>query len=288
MPMTLALTIALLGLTLGAPRPAPQTTPAATPAPLQVMTFNIRYGTASDGENRWELRRDLLYEVLKTEQPDVIGLQEALHAQIDEILAAVPGYAMVGVGRSDGGQAGEYSAILYKRARLTVVTGGTFWLSDTPTIVASKSWGNTIERICTWARFDDKSGRSFYVYNAHLDHQSQPSRERAVGLMLKTIEARDPRAPVIVTGDFNSGESNPAAKAMGVTFRDTFRMLHPQETEVGTFTGFKAGQTKGDKIDYIFVEPGTEVTRAEIVRTARDGRYPSDHFPVVATIRLKP
>jgi endonuclease/exonuclease/phosphatase family metal-dependent hydrolase len=259
----------------------------ATPAPLQVMTFNIRYGTANDGENRWELRRDQLFELIKTEQPDVIGLQEALHAQIDEILAAVPGYAMIGVGRSDGGQAGEYAAVLYKRARLTVVVGDTFWLSDTPTLVASKTWGNNIERICTWARFDDKQGGPFYVYNVHLDHQSQPSRERAVDLLLKTIAARDPRAPVIVTGDFNAGEKNAATAAMTKTFSDSFRLLHPSADEVGTFTGFKTGQTRGEKIDYIFVEPGAEVTRAEILRTSRDGRYPSDHFPVVATVRLR-
>ena len=288
MQLTLALTLVFIGLTIGAPQPpTPPGSTQASPAPLHVMTFNIRYGTAKDGENRWELRRDLLFDVLKTEQPDVVGLQEALHEQIDEILAAVPGYGLVGVGRSDGGHAGEYAAILYKKSRLTVVTGGTFWLSDTPAIVASKSWGNNIERICTWARFADGQGRPFYVYNAHLDHQSQPSRERAVELMLKTIEARDPRAPVIVTGDFNAGEQNPATRRMTATFADSFRLLHPQETEAGTFSNFKPGQT-GEKIDYIFVEPGTEVTRAEIVRTSRDSRYPSDHFPVVATIRLKP
>jgi endonuclease/exonuclease/phosphatase family metal-dependent hydrolase len=286
MPAVLTLVLTCLGLIAG----SPQTGSAAaqsSPAPLQVMTFNIRYGTANDGENRWELRRDQLFELIRTEQPDVIGLQEALHAQIDEMLAAVPGYGMVGVGRSDGGQTGEYAAILYKRSRLTVVTADTFWLSDTPRIVASKTWGNNIERICTWARFDDRQGRPFHVYNVHLDHQSQPSRERAVELLLKTIDARDPRTPVVVTGDFNTGEKNAATVAMTTRFSDSFRLLHPQADEVGTFNGFKAGQTRGEKIDYIFVEPGADVTRAEILRTSRDGRYPSDHFPVVATVRLR-
>jgi endonuclease/exonuclease/phosphatase family metal-dependent hydrolase len=277
----LALAVTLPGLcpTLGQPQSAP--------APLAVMSFNIRYGTANDGENRWELRREQLFDLLKAEQPDVIGLQEALHAQIEEILTAVPGYALIGVGRSDGKQAGEYAALLYKRARLTPAQSETFWLSDTPTEVASKTWGNTIERICTWARFDDKEGRPFYVYNVHLDHQSQPSRERSVALLLKTIEARRPTAPVVVTGDFNSGEQNPAALAMAPRFRDTYRVLNPTATEVGTFSGFRFGRTQGDKIDYVFVEPTAEVLRAEILRASRDGRYPSDHFPVVATVRLK-
>jgi endonuclease/exonuclease/phosphatase family metal-dependent hydrolase len=276
--------LTLFGLAGQAAPPQPAT---SAPASLVVMTFNIRYGTANDGDNRWERRREQLFDLIKAEQPDVIGLQEALHAQIDEILAAVPGYAMVGVGRSDGGQAGEYAALLYKRARLTVRMTDTFWLSDSPRLVASKTWGNTIERICTWARFDDKTGPSFYIYNVHLDHQSQPSRERSVELVLKTIAAREPAAPVIVTGDFNAGEANPATKAMATRFADSFRMLHPQASEVGTFTGFELGKTQGEKIDYIFVEPGTPVTRAEILRAARDGRYPSDHFPVVAELCLK-
>ena len=280
----IAVLLTLFGLVGQAAPPQPAT---SVPASVVVMTFNIRYGTANDGENRWERRREQLFDLIKAEQPDVIGLQEALHAQIDEILAAVPGYAMAGVGRSDGGQAGEYAALLYKRARLTVRMTDTFWLSDSPRLVASKTWGNTIERICTWARFDDKAGPSFYVYNLHLDHQSQPSRERSVELVLKTIAAREPAAPVIVTGDFNAGEANPATKAMATRFADSFRMLHPQASDVGTFTGFELGKTQGEKIDYIFVEPGTPVTRAEILRTARDGRYPSDHFPVVAELRLK-
>jgi endonuclease/exonuclease/phosphatase family metal-dependent hydrolase len=281
----IAVLLTLFGLAGQAAPPQPAT--SAPPASLVVMSFNIRYGTANDGDNHWERRREQLFDLLKAEGPDVIGLQEALHGQIDEILAAVPGYAMVGVGRSDGGQAGEYAALLYKRARLTVRTTDTFWLSDSPRLVASKTWGNTIERICTWARFDDKTGPSFYVYNVHLDHQSQPSRERSVELVLKTIAAREPAAPVIVTGDFNAGEANPATKAMATRFTDSFRLLHPQASEVGTFTGFELGKTQGEKIDYIFVEPGTEVTRAEILRTARDGRYPSDHFPVMAVLRLK-
>lgn len=259
---------------------------AAAPEPLAVMTFNIRYGTADDGPNRWELRREQVAAVIRAEAPDVVGLQEALHGQIDELLAALPEFRMVGVGRSDGGQDGEYAAILYRRPRLTIRRTGTFWFSDTPEVIASNTWGNAIERICTWALFDDAQGRPFYLFNVHLDHVSQPARERSVGLLLERIAARAPAAPVVVTGDFNTGEDNPATQAMLRHFRDTFRVLHPDAREVGTANQFTVGRTTGDKIDYVFVEPAAEVLSAAIVRTATDGRYPSDHFPVVARIRL--
>ena len=262
--------------------------PAAMPAaPVTVMSFNIRVGFANDGENHWQKRRDMLFALLREQQADVIGLQEALYSQITEILEAVPGYEYVGVGRTDGRQGGEYAALLYRTARLRARRSDTFWLSDTPTVVRSRTWGNQYERICTWAYFEDREGPAFYVYNVHLDHESQPSRERSAALLLATIAARDPKAPVIITGDFNSGEDNPAAKAVRAVFRDSFRVLHPDAAEVGTFTGFTFGQTKGDKIDYVFVDPDAEVLQADILRTARDGRYPSDHFPVTARVRLR-
>lgn len=279
----MALFSLLLSLAI-AQAPAPQ---PAQAAPLTVMSFNIRYGTANDGDNHWLKRREHLFALLREQQPDVVGLQEALHRQIEEILQAVPGYAYVGVGRADGRQAGEYAAILYRTARLHVGRSDTFWFSDTPAVVKSTSWGNQIERISTWAYFEDRDGPAFYVFNVHLDHQSQPSRERSVALLLARIGARDPKAPAVVTGDFNAGESNPAARAMLAAFRDSFRVLHPDDSEAGTFNGFELGQTGGDKIDFVFVEPGTEVLDAAIVRTSRDGRYPSDHFPVTARIRLR-
>jgi endonuclease/exonuclease/phosphatase family metal-dependent hydrolase len=276
--------VSLLVSLLFGQAPAPQ--PAAA-APLTVMSFNIRYGTANDGDNHWLKRREQVFALLREQQADVVGLQEALHGQIAEILQEVPGYGYVGVGRSDGRRAGEYAAILYRTARLQVRRSDTFWFSDTPGVVKSTSWGNQIERISTWAYFEDREGPSFYFFNVHLDHQSQPSRERSVALLLERITARDPKAPVVVTGDFNAGEGNPAAIAMRASFVDSFRARHPDANEVGTFNGFKIGQTAGEKIDFVFVEPGAEVLDAAIVRTSRDGRYPSDHFPVTARIRLR-
>jgi endonuclease/exonuclease/phosphatase family metal-dependent hydrolase len=267
--------------------------PLAPREPMTVMTFNIRYGTAKDSENDWSARREMLFDVIRSTNPDLLGLQEALDFQIDEIIAAVPGYAVVGVGRDDGAEKGEYSAILFRRERFHVAEAGTFWFSDTPSVVASKSWGNQVTRICTWARFIDRDGRGFYHFNLHLDHQSQPSRERSTVLLRGRIDTRAVPDPVIVTGDFNVGEANPALATLtapiGIgpaAFLDTFRVLYPGVTEAGTFSNFKFGTTGVDKIDYVLVQPGTEVQSAEIVRYSRNNRYPSDHFPVTARVRL--
>ena len=268
--------------------------PAPEPQPLTVMSFNIRYGTANDGPNHWKARRDFLFDVIREQNADLIGLQEALATQIDEIIEAVPGYAVVGVGRDDGRAAGEFSAILFRTSRLRVAESGTFWFSDTPAVPGSRSWGNNITRISTWARFIDHDGRGFWHFNLHLDHQSQPSRVRSTELLARRVADRSlPAEPVVVTGDFNVGEDNPALHTLvgppggpPGAFVDTFRVRQPDEKEVGTFSGFKIGNTTGAKIDYVLVQPGTEVLDAAIVRTSRDGRYPSDHFPVVARVRL--
>ena len=279
------LLVLVLALTAVAPARAQER------APLTVMSFNIRYGTANDGENRWTLRKDFLIEVMKEQNADLVGLQEALAGQIDEIVAAIPAYGVIGVGRDDGARKGEYTAILFRRDRFQVSDAGTFWFSDTPNVIASKSWGNNITRICTWARLVDRDGRGFWMFNVHLDHESQPSRERSAQLLRQRIDARAfPNEPVIVTGDFNAGEKNAAVAAMtaGGTLVDTFRVAHPDEQTVGTFTGFDVTKTTGEKIDYVFAPAGTEVLRAEIIRTARAGRLPSDHFPVIAQIRFRP
>lgn len=290
---------ALVGLATGsraqradAAGPAVSTQPPQPPDSsftLRAMSFNIRYGTANDGDDHWDKRKDFLVDVIRAEAPDVIGVQEALYPQLAYILRALPGYAMVGVGRDDGSRAGEHSSMLYRTSTLSVSRSDTFWFSETPAVVASRSWGNTITRICTWAQFATPDGQPFYVYNVHLDHQSQPSREKSAALLRARIEARDPKAPVVVMGDFNAGEKNPAVASMlaGGVLRDTFRVKHPSASPVGTFTGFKFGQVTGEKIDHIFATTDWEVVDAAIVRTDRNQRYPSDHFPVTATLRLR-
>ncbi len=269
---------------------------------LRVMTFNVRYATATDGENHWEKRRAQLFDVIRRHDPDVLGLQEALHGQIGEIIAAVPGYRLVGVGRDDGVVAGEFSAILFRESKFAIEDQGTFWLSDTPGVAGSTSWGNKTTRVCTWARLHDKTAsRSFFVFNAHLDHESQRARERGVELIVQRMERRDGVAPAIFTGDFNAGETNPAVLYLtGRAERassdgspapprsvliDTYRAVHPDEKDVRTFHGFQGG-TPGEKIDYILTPPWARVLEAEIVRDNDAGRYPSDHYPVTARIVL--
>jgi endonuclease/exonuclease/phosphatase family metal-dependent hydrolase len=269
---------------------------------LRVMSFNIRYGTAPDGEDHWDKRHDLVFEVIRTHRPDVVGLQEALRFQLDAIREALPIYDEIGVGRDNGQDKGEYNTILYRKDRLKVLESGNFWYSDTPSVPGSKHWGNNLPRICTWAHLElrDASQKRFYFFNTHLDHQSQPSRERSARLLAERIAGRKTADPVVVTGDFNSGEDNPAIRYLvsregsgrtgaqndhQLTLIDTFRRLHPDVKEAGTFNGFK-GKRTGDKIDYIMVTPEVRVLRAEIVRDNRNGRYPSDHFPLTATIKI--
>ena len=277
-----------LTATTSAAQPGTELSPLAST--LKVMTFNIRFGTANDGENSWPMRRDMVLDVIDDHDADILGLQEALDGQIREIIAGVPGYAVIGVGRDDGRTRGEYTAILYKADRFTVDDAGTFWLSDTPDEVASVTWGNSITRICTWARLVElDSGRGVYVFNAHLDHVSQPSRERSTELIARRVVNRDvPADPVVVLGDFNAGEQNPAMLSLleneAAHLVNAFREAKPDERSVGTFNGFQ-GRVDGEMIDHVFVTHDFDVIGAGIDRTHRNGRYPSDHFPVWASLR---
>lgn len=255
--------------------------------PLTVMSFNIRYGTANDGENSWPNRDHLVMRVFEDRQASIVGVQEALAFQLNEITDTHPHYGVIGIGRDDGKTRGEYAAILYNTRAFAVDASGTFWLSDTPEVVASKSWGNSITRICTWARLIDReSGDAVYVFNAHYDHRSQESREKSSRLILDRIAGRAHDDPVVFMGDFNAGESNPAIASLidsGLTH--TYREIHPDETAVGTFNAFR-GDSDGEMIDHVLVSTGVEVLDADIDRTNENGRYPSDHDPVWATIEL--
>lgn len=260
---------------------------AAVPAPLKVMSFNIRYGTANDGPDRWDVRAPRVHALLRRQKADLIGLQEALDFQIDQIRDRLGVFDSVGVGRDDGKRAGEFSAILYNNERLKLLKQGTFWLSDTPQMVASKTWGNGITRICTWAQFRDlATGKTFWHFNTHLDHQSQPSREKSIGLINQMVKTSAKGQPVIVTGDFNSDEANPAVLAMKEGgYRDTWRILNPKADQPGTFNGFRPSYDPS-KIDYIFVSPQWRVKKAEVVMEQYRGRWPSDHMPVTADVSL--
>jgi endonuclease/exonuclease/phosphatase family metal-dependent hydrolase len=278
--------------------------PKANPLDVRLMSFNIRYGTANDGENHWKNRHEMVFDVIRNHRPDVVGLQEALGFQIRQIRKVIGGYGLIGVAREDGADDGEYSAILYRLDRYDVNESGTFWFSDTPDVPGSSHWGNACVRICSWARFiEKKTGKAFYVFNLHLDHVSQPSREKSAVLLSQRLLTRKHKDPFIVTGDFNTGENNPVilylkgkavlSKSNGdecknpVPMVDTFRVLHQDAKDVGTFNGFK-GNRKGDKIDYVLTMPGVKVLEAKILYDNVNGKFPSDHFPVSAVLHFAP
>jgi endonuclease/exonuclease/phosphatase family metal-dependent hydrolase len=306
MPILLCLAWLVVALTPLGHRSVTVRTPndAGDPAAVGVMTFNIRYGTADDGPNHWRHRREAVIGLIDGRGEDFVGLQEALRFQIDEIVKGVPRYAFVGVGRDDGVDAGEFCAILYNTNawKADDEHSGTFWLSDTPEVVASTSWGNDITRICTFARFErigEGEPKAVWVFNTHWDHRSQPSRERSAVLIAQRIAERDnPNEPVVLMGDFNAGETNAAILHLGGVARidgietpaplvDSFRVAHPEATGVGTFCGFDPANTNGEKIDAVFVQWEAKVLEAAIIRDAVPGdetRAPSDHFPVTARV----
>ncbi len=256
---------------------------ALNPIECTVMTFNVRNGAANDGPNRWEIRKSLVAEVVRKENPDFVGLQEAFDYQVDYLLANLSGYKMVGVGRDDGKRKGEFSAILYKHEKYEVNESGTSWLSDTPDAPGSKSWGNNIPRIYTWAEFEVKTGGELTVVNTHWDHQSQESRMKSAEAIVARFADTE---RFVLMGDFNAGVTNPAYEFFrGSGLTDVYQFLHHSSTEPeGTFTGFDPKKTDGERIDHIFCDPGVDVKSARIVRWSFGGRLPSDHFPVVARL----
>jgi endonuclease/exonuclease/phosphatase family metal-dependent hydrolase len=256
--------------------------------PIRAMTFNIRLATGDDGENVWSKRKDFAVKVIRKANPDILGVQEAQPIQVDELVTALPEYTNVGVGRRPDGS-DEFSAIYFRRDRFHLCDAGTFWLSDTPTVPGSTTWGNSLPRIVTWVRLLDRTDkRRLVAVNTHWDHESQPARLNSGKLLAARVHELSSNAePVIVMGDFNATPNNPAMVALieEGNLRDTFRIAHPDETNIGTFNGF--GRTpNGPKIDAVLVSPQWQVEDAEIVRV-RDGElFPSDHWPVTATVSL--
>ena len=267
--------------------------PASAQAPVRVLTFNIRYGTANDGAHRWPNRSAHVFATIRDHAPHLLGIQEALRFQLDELHRAIPGYRELGVGRDDGVTKGEYAAIFVDTARFAIVGDGYFWFSDTPQVPGSKHWGNNVTRICTWARLVDRAtGDTLRVYNAHWDHESQPSRVKSAAALMEhaaTAASRNDR--VIVMADFNSGENNPAFQALiadpRLALRDTYRAVHRDARVVGTFNGFR-GDSTADKIDAILVSNGWATLDANIDRRRFGELWASDHFAVSATIRAVP
>ena len=264
------------------------------PAPLRVMSFNIRYGTASDGENRWENRREFVFETIRDYDPDVIGLQEVLAFQAEELRAALPDYEFVGVGRDDGARAGEFAPIMYRKKTLKLIRAGHFWLSDEPGRPGSVGWDATLPRLATWivVGFKQSPLNQVCLANAHFDHRGAQARLESAGLLRRMLESKAGQ-PFVVLGDFNCGPGSPPYRELTADrgnlaeLHDPFVTLGSELADVGTYHGFQGGDG-GDRIDLILHNRRWEPIEVGIVREPHDGRYPSDHYPVTATLQLLP
>lgn len=262
---------------------------------IKVMSYNIRYGTAKDGENHWDKRKNFLAETIKAANPDVLGTQETLGFQRDFLVETLPNYQVLAAGREDGKEKGEMTAIYWRKDRFEKMDGGHFWLSETPGDAGSKGWDTSLPRMATWVRLKDKSkeGKPVLWINSHFDHVGKIARLESARLIRDRIGSLGKDCSVIVTGDFNSGEgSEPYQALFGLrgneesAVLDSYRAAHPErEQNEGTTTPFRSAAGNGSRIDWIAVSRDWKVIAAEIVRPDRDGRTPSDHFPVTAILR---
>ncbi len=262
--------------------------PLALPAqaqPLRVMTFNVRLLTGDDGVNRWDARRDLVAEMLSAEDPDVIGTQELFKRQGDDIVERLPQFVWFGEGRR-GGDEDEHMGVFYRKDRLRVLESGNFWLSDTPEVAGSRTWGNLYPRMVTWARFERiADGATFTFYNTHFPYRDsdEPTRVRCAQLIRDRLGELSPRERVILVGDFNTTPESQAHATLGNFLMDAWTAAAERSGPEGTFHGFTGKPER--RIDWILFR-GLQTNRARTVTTQRDGRFPSDHFPVLVEFEL--
>ncbi|HOX27192.1 MAG TPA: endonuclease/exonuclease/phosphatase family protein [Candidatus Krumholzibacteria bacterium] len=276
---------------------------AAQAGELRVMSFNIRYGTAPDGDHAWDERRPYAVQTVLAFAPDLLGTQECLAFQRDQLLAFLPGLAVVATGRDDGADGGEMCAAFFREERFAFVASGTFWLGETPEVVGSRGWDAALPRIATWLRLRElASGREILWLNTHLDHEGELARRESAAQLHAWLAANRGAATLVVTGDFNAAASaeprsvqdllvagrpdaEPFARlATAPLLLDTWTAAHgDREPDAGTFHGFGRVLEPG-RIDWILVSPGLRVLEAEIVRTTYGDIWPSDHCPVVAVL----
>ncbi|MGW7041227.1 endonuclease/exonuclease/phosphatase family protein [Streptomyces avermitilis] len=256
---------------------------------LDVMTFNLRFASASEPHS-WAVRRPVMRELLRRERPHVIGTQEGLYQQVRDIEADLgPHYDWIGTGRA-GGSRDEFMAVFYDTRRLAPLEYDHFWLSDTPDVIGSNTWGGGSIRMVTRVRFRDLADgdRPFHVLNTHLDNASQYARARAAALIADRIAGLDRSLPLVVTGDFNAAaHKNPVYETMlGAGLVDTWDTAAERGRLYGTFHGYEPLVPDGDRIDWILAAPGATAHCASINTFSSNGQFPSDHLPVQASLRL--
>jgi len=279
---------------------------------LTVASFNIRYKNSSDSinGNGWHQRGPVICDLIRFHDFDVFGAQEVLHSQLLDMLAGLPGYDYVGVGRDDGKTKGEYAPVFYKKDQFKVLQSGNFWLSEI-TDRPNKGWDAALPRICTWVKFEDiETGFQFFFFNLHMDHIGVKARENSSRLVLKKIEEMCGDLPVILTGDFNVDQNNPNYTVLAESglLQDAYHAAKVRYALNGTFNSFQPHSMTGSRIDHVFVSPSFTVKRygiltdtyrtpaadskpekpgdfpREVSLTPYVARTPSDHFPVMVVL----
>ena len=252
------------------------------------MTYNVRCDFDAP-PNSWNERRKLISEMLLRESPDIIGTQECLNYQVQDMASILPEYDWIGLGR-EGGSYGEYMAIFFKKDRFTALEYDHFWLSDTPATIGSSSWGNDCTRMATWVKFQDRqTGATFYHLNTHLDHISEEARVKGAELIIKKTDEFDADSPHIITGDFNTGTASDAHKIFldKGNFIDAWDVAaETLNEELGTFNAFEDPSGGEDRIDWILIKGDVKTGLIKTIDDQTNGLFPSDHFPVVADIQI--
>ena len=253
-----------------------------------VATFNIRYDNPDDGPSAWNQRKERVAEVF--ERADVVGVQEALRHQVDYLAETLPEFAWFGVGRNDGQQAGEFAPVFYRQDRYVLLSSGTFWLSEHPDEPGSRSWDAALPRICTWGRMRMKdSGQIVWVFNTHFDHRGAEARLESARLIMAKIESMVGDEAALLMGDFNAVPDSPvyATLTSGRLVDTREATAEPPTGPVGTFTGFTVrDDPPGRRIDYVFVPRRASVWMYEALMDLVDGRYVSDHTPVLVRLEF--
>ena len=254
---------------------------------MNVASYNLRLDTSSDGVNAWPNRKEMVKSLVRFYDFDVFGTQEGFKHQLDGIVE-LDDYAYFGAGRDDGKDGGEHSAIIYKKDRFDVLQSGNFWFSETPD-VPGKGWdANCCNRICSWAKFKDKrSGKEFFFFNSHYDHEGVVARRNSSILLLQTIKKIAGDNPVFCTGDFNA---TPEQEPIQLIYKDGklkdsyLISKQPPYGTVGTFQGFKMNASMKDRIDYVWVTDDITVLKYGTLNDQQYGLFPSDHFPVMVKV----
>ncbi len=266
------------------------------PLPLRVLSFNVRYNNPGDGINAWPNRTDRVAGLIRFYEPDVAGLQEVLVGQLHDLEQRLPDYAWVGVGRDDGMDAGEFSPILYRPDRLELVETGTFWLSQTPDSVGSRSWDAALPRIATWAVFSDRAtGHRLHAFNTHFDHRGAEARLGSARLLRSRALRAAEGEPLLLMGDLNAEPGSPPIQALlecadpsgaEVCLHDSRLGTSGAYGPEGTMHGFAVTEEPGRRIDYVITTSHFTVVRQGHLTDSNAGFYPSDHIPVLADLVL--